>query len=266
MGAGTSPPALEAAVNGSSIPLAAPLPVLAGDRIAVTIVDSGTGTSAWVYKETVIGASYDTFGPIADGTSESRTQVDGAEPLLNAEVLLDAPVVTGVSPSSGTAAGGQQVTISGDHLTGTTGVSFGGQPATAVNVLSDTVVTALTPASAPNSGPALIAAVVGTRLSYQLSEAATTTFRVERALPGFRSGGRCVKRRPPGRIRRCTRFVRLKGRLMHAGVQGANRLRFMGRLRNRQLRPGRYRLDAVSTDAAGNRSKAARRAFRIVRP
>jgi hypothetical protein len=31
MGAGTSPPALEAAVNGFSIPLAAPLPVLAGD-------------------------------------------------------------------------------------------------------------------------------------------------------------------------------------------------------------------------------------------
>jgi hypothetical protein len=59
--------------------------------------------------------------------------------------------------------------------------------------------------------------------------------------------------------------VRVRGSFVHQGSAGLNRFRFSGRLRNRKLAVGRYRLVAVATDAAGNRSAAKRRAFRIVR-
>ena len=74
---------------------------------------------------------------------------------------------------------------------------------------------------------------------------------------------------PPGgasRGRKCTRFVKVKGTITVDGKPGANRLRFQGRLsRKRRLKPGRYRATLVATDSAGNRSKAARATFRMLR-
>jgi hypothetical protein len=120
---------------------------------------------------------------------------------------------------------------------------------------------AISPAafSAANSGPALTAAVGG-RVFYRLSEAASVRFTVERARKGRRKGRRCTAR---GKGRRCTRYVKLRGGFSHAGTTGLNEFRFMGRLRGRALRPGRYRLVAVGTDAARNRSGAVRRKFFI---
>lgn len=48
-----------------------------------------------------------------------------------------------------------------------------------------------------------------------------------------------------------------------AAPPGRTPLRFMGRMRGRPLRRGRYLLVAAATDAAGNRSAPVRRAFRI---
>ena len=56
------------------------------------------------------------------------------------------PAVTGISPTSGTAAGGTQVEITGTGFTGATGVKFGGTAATGVSVNSDTDITATAPA------------------------------------------------------------------------------------------------------------------------
>lgn len=58
------------------------------------------------------------------------------------------PTVTGIAPNSGPAAGGTAVTITGTQMTGVTGVTFGGVAATAVVVVNDTTVTAVTPAHA----------------------------------------------------------------------------------------------------------------------
>jgi hypothetical protein len=124
----------------------------------------------------------------------------------------------------------------------------------------------LSPSSflAARSGPGLLAATVGTRVRYALSEPATVTFRVERSRPGRRVGRRC---RPPTarnrRRRRCTRYVLVRGQLSRAGAAGANTVRFMGRLAGRRLRRGRYRLVLTATDAAGNRSASRRVRFRI---
>jgi hypothetical protein len=118
---------------------------------------------------------------------------------------------------------------------------------------------------AANIGGPIATAAVGTNVVYELSEAAATTFSVERAARGFKKGRRCVGKRPRGKARRCTRYVRLRGSFAHGGAAGFNRFRFTGRLRGRSLRPGSYRLVAVARDAAGNHSAAKRKRFKIVR-
>jgi WD40-like Beta Propeller Repeat len=89
---------------------------------------------------------------------------------------------------------------------------------------------------------------VGTRVSYRLSEPATVTFTIERALRG-----------------RPVRYLTLRGRLRHHGNAGANSFRFKGTLHGHRLGPGTFRLRARAVDAAGNASPVASKRFRIVR-
>ena len=58
------------------------------------------------------------------------------------------PTLTGISPVSGTAAGGTAVTITGTGFLAGETVSLGGTPATGVTVVSGTTITATTPAHA----------------------------------------------------------------------------------------------------------------------
>ena len=61
------------------------------------------------------------------------------------------PSVTGVTPGSGTTAGGTLVTVSGTNLTGATSVTFGGIPATGLTPVSATALQATSPAHAAGS-------------------------------------------------------------------------------------------------------------------
>lgn len=117
------------------------------------------------------------------------------------------------------------------------------------------------------SGGAFAAAAtpVGARLGFTLSEAARVRFTVQRATTGRRVGGICRRTTKQNRARtRCTRYVAVKGSATRTGRKGTNRTTFRGRLGNRKLAAGRYRLLAQATDAAGNRSPSRRVAFRIV--
>jgi DNA-binding beta-propeller fold protein YncE len=106
----------------------------------------------------------------------------------------------------------------------------------------------------------------GTRFRFSLSEPADARLAIAKALRGRRVAGRC--RAPSRRNRggpRCTRY-RPRGALVRRGrPAGRNAVRFTGRLGRRALRPGIYRATLVATDPAGNRSRAARARFRIVR-
>ena len=119
---------------------------------------------------------------------------------------------------------------------------------------------------AARRGPAALARIAtGTRVSFVLSERASLTFRIERARPGRRVGGRCVAvTRRNRNARHCTRYVLLAGKFTRAGRAGANSFRYMGRLAGHALGLGRYRLRVTATDLAGNRSLVRRVAFRIV--
>jgi hypothetical protein len=106
----------------------------------------------------------------------------------------------------------------------------------------------------------------GTRVSYLLSEAATTRFRVERSLPGRRSAGRCVRpSRDTQRRPACVRWVRVRGSFKRSAGPGAVSFRFAGRLGGRHLPPGRYRLLAAPRDALGTAGAVKRAAFMVER-
>ena len=61
-----------------------------------------------------------------------------------------APLVQGVAPAGGIAAGGSTAVIAGEHLTGTARVSFGSTPAASFTVDSDNQITAVSPAGSGN--------------------------------------------------------------------------------------------------------------------
>jgi IPT/TIG domain len=65
--------------------------------------------------------------------------------------VLPPPLVTAISPGSGGAGGGETVTVTGSSFTGATSVQFGASSASAMTVVSDTQITATSPAG--QSGP-----------------------------------------------------------------------------------------------------------------
>jgi hypothetical protein len=122
---------------------------------------------------------------------------------------------------------------------------------------------------AANSGASLTAAKrkTGATISYVDSQAATTAFTVLKPQRGVRKGARCVKppRRPAKRKpKSCTRWVAAGG-FAHSDVVGVNKAHFTGRVKNRKLAPGRYRLRAVAT-FAGRAGVPVTTTFRVVKP
>jgi Tol biopolymer transport system component len=113
--------------------------------------------------------------------------------------------------------------------------------------------------------PTFSAARVGTTIGVRLSAAGRVTLTFRGARPGRRVHGRCVRPTRRNRTRRrCTRYVRASA-LSFDGKQGANSVRFQGRLSARKrLALGRYRLSAAVT-AGGQTSPSRTVAFRIVR-
>ncbi|MBA4372940.1 MAG: hypothetical protein C0402_08755 [Thermodesulfovibrio sp.] len=75
---------------------------------------------------------------------------------------IAAPTVTGINPTSGPAAGGTVVTITGTNLTGATSVTIGGAAATSVVVVNDTTITAVMPAGTAGAQNVVVTTPGGT--------------------------------------------------------------------------------------------------------
>ncbi len=85
----------------------------------------------------------------------------------------------------------------------------------------------------------------GTTVSYRDTLPAETTFTITAAIPGVRSGKRCVKfsgRHKTGQ-KRCTLLV-VKGHFTHSDMAGANTFHFTGRVGGKRLSPRYYTLSA----------------------
>jgi hypothetical protein len=90
-------------------------------------------------------------------------------------------------------------------------------------------------------------------VSWTLDEGATVTFSLERLVRSRCGLARLL----------CSRWARAGTLLTRAGTAGSNAVKLRLRARGRNLRVGRYRLVAVSTDAAGNRASPVRAGFRV---
>jgi hypothetical protein len=150
----------------------------------VTAVSPAMGSTAGGKAVTITGANFSgassvTFGPNAASSfsvnsngSITATAPAGSAGTVNIWVTtqagesatvsadqftyMGAPVVTGISPSSGSTAGGTQVTISGSNFTGITSVTFGTKAATSFSVNNDGSITAVAPAQAAGAVDILV--------------------------------------------------------------------------------------------------------------
>ena len=117
---------------------------------------------------------------------------------------------------------------------------------------------------ATRTGGPVIHRRAGALVEYRLSEAAAINFGVQRVTQGRLSATQCVPAShrnlsAPG----CTLIGATLGSFrMSYEIEGS--FNFSGRLAGRALPPGVYLLQAVASDAAGNRSKTATQSFRIL--
>lgn len=118
---------------------------------ATSVTFGGTAAGFWVNSDTSITA----ISPSSEGETGRVnvvvSNIGGKSPTSSADQFTyvappPPPAVTGISPSSGTTAGGDTVTISGTGFTGATDVQFGGVSAASFTVNSDTSITAISPA------------------------------------------------------------------------------------------------------------------------
>jgi len=107
---------------------------------------------------------------------------------------------------------------------------------------------------------------VGTTFSFRLNEAASVSFTFTERAKGVKVGKRCLAKAPKGRRgRSCTRTV-AAGSLALAGHAGLDKVSFQGRISvSKRLKPGRYTLRIVATNAMGERSAPATLTFTIIR-
>jgi CSLREA domain-containing protein len=100
------------------------------------------------------------------------------------------------------------------------------------------------------------------KLTSTLSEDAALSIRVERLVPGRRSGKRCSTTARRGK--RCT-VVRSAGALSATGRAGNVTVSVPGKLARRKLAPGRYRVSVQATDAGGLHSAVRTLTFTVTR-
>jgi hypothetical protein len=98
------------------------------------------------------------------------------------------PVLLGIAPAEGPAAGGTTVTASGTDFAPGAQVTFGGVAGTAVQVLSPTSLEATTPPHAP--GPVNVSVVNPDGQKWTLMGAFSYTAPPRQKPPGRRPGGR----------------------------------------------------------------------------
>jgi hypothetical protein len=134
-----------------------------GGGTAVTITGSGFDTATRVAFGSLTATSFTINSPTSitavappgapatiDVTVTNASGVSASSSADHFTWTAAAPLVSGVTPGSGTGAGGELVTITGSNLDGATAVSFGGTDAT-FTVNSPTQITATVPALAPAS-------------------------------------------------------------------------------------------------------------------
>lgn len=214
----------------------------AADAVAVTEGQSGQVTLTRSSGGKGLGAGY----VKVTSTPGSATSGTDFEPVSTVAVFAAGEAQTTIPVRALTDSAREQSETLSLTLGPATGDAAVGTPATALVTINDPA-----PVTRPDQGGVLgdrIAPVIralrvrGRVIRYTLSEPAAVTVRFQRVA---RKHGRRA------------RFM-AAGTLQRRGTAGVNRIAF-------RRRPGTYRVVVTATDAAGNRSTARSRTFRIVK-
>ena len=127
---------------------------------ATAVTFGGTSAAFTVNSATQITAT--TPAHAAGGVTIAVTTPNGTSSSGPTYTYVAAPTVTSLSPTSGPAAGGTSVTITGTGLAGATAVHFGAANATSFTVNSSTQITATAPAGASGTVDLTVTTVGGT--------------------------------------------------------------------------------------------------------
>jgi hypothetical protein len=139
---GSSAPSTPTGSGLQTFPTA--VPIQAGQSIGIDL-EAG----APLAYRSISGAKYDGIQPaVPDGVG--GTGVPGSSPyeLGYSAEILPAPTIVAVAPASGSVKGGATVAIAGSNFAEVKGVSFGSAAAKSFTVNSESLITAVAPASA----------------------------------------------------------------------------------------------------------------------
>ncbi len=144
------------------------IPAQAGDLIGLNDLNATEVPNACAFKDGTTDMEGTERGDLADGaTMTVEGTEEGVRPNVTATVLPP-PMITGISPASGSISGGTSVAISGANFAEVKSVSFGASPATAFSAGSEGQITATAPSSsAPGPLSVLVTTVAGTATSPQ---------------------------------------------------------------------------------------------------
>ena len=93
--------------------------------------------------------------------------------------------ITGITPSSGPNTGGTAVTITGTNLTGATDVKIGGTSATSIVVVSDTEITAVTPAGPLGAADVEVTVPAGVQVATGIFTYVESTEKTQRIIASY---------------------------------------------------------------------------------
>ncbi|MEU7241324.1 IPT/TIG domain-containing protein [Streptomyces sparsogenes] len=162
------PPPTLSGINPTSGPTSGgTLVVITGTHLtgATAVSTDGAAAAAFqVVDDTHIAA---VTSPHAAGTGPVSVTTPGGTvsgPITYTYVGTP-PAISGFVPTSGSTAGGTQVTISGTGFTGATAVTIAGVAAASFQVVNDTTIVAVTAPHAPVSGPVTVTTPSGTGVS-----------------------------------------------------------------------------------------------------
>ncbi len=259
-----------------------------GTTTCETTVDSATGVTALFEKLPVLSVSLDGSGS-GSVLSESGIACPGT-------CSHAYPLGTKVTLTPNAASGSRFTGWEGGSCSGTGSCQVTVGPETAITATFATLLTSLepptptTPPAPPTPTPTRPPSIrnvrestrrwreptprahvdrhkrlpTGTMLSFSLNEPAEVHIAFERVMGGSPSPHGCVPNtRSPNPHKSCSRRIAV-GSLSITTRAGTNRLAFAGRLsRTNQLRPGRYEMVIIASNAMGQRSMPVSLSFRI---
>ena len=164
--------------NTVIIPSSQQVPVTTGDKFSVVIQVTNPTFNYYIpVEENYAGytsgiTSQSGQGYVLGGSTwtDWKTKVDNSHICIKAYTssTTHAPIVNGITPNTGTTAGGTSVTISGSDFTGATLVTFGSIAASTFTINSATQITATSPVENAGTVDVTVTTSVGT--------SATSTF------------------------------------------------------------------------------------------